>query len=152
VIQNRILSLLVFLAIVLGGGTLIGFVTAPGDWYASLQKPWFNPPNWIFAPVWTLLYIAIAIAGWRTYLRRPGGTSMAIWSVQLILNLTWSPVFFGLHMVGLALIVIIFLLAAIVAFVVATWRVDRPSSLLFVPYAAWVTFATALNISILLMN
>ncbi len=150
--SNRILSLLAFLAIVVGGGTLIGMVTAPGEWYAGLRKPWFDPPNWVFAPVWTLLYIAVAIAGWRTFLRRPGGASMAIWSVQLIVNFTWPPVFFGLHMIGLALIVIAFLLVAIVAFVVATWRVDRPSSLLFIPYAVWVTFATALNLSILLMN
>lgn len=150
--SNRILSLFAFLAIVIGGGTLIGMVIAPGDWYAGLRKPWFDPPDWVFAPVWTLLYMAVAIAGWRTFLRRPGGASMAIWSVQLILNFTWSPVFFGLRLVGLALIVIILLLVAIVAFVVATWRVDRPSSLLFVPYAIWVTFATALNLSILLMN
>jgi translocator protein len=152
VTSNRILSLFAFLAIVIGGGTLIGMVIAPGDWYAGLRKPWFDPPDWVFAPVWTLLYMAVAIAGWRTFLRRPGGASMAIWSVQLILNFTWSPVFFGLRLVGLALIVIILLLVAIVAFVVATWRVDRPSSLLFVPYAIWVTFATALNLSILLMN
>ena len=150
--SNRILSLFAFLALVIGGGTLIGMVIAPGDWYAGLRKPWFDPPDWVFAPVWTLLYMAVAIAGWRTFLRRPGGASMAIWSVQLILNFTWSPVFFGLRLVGLALIVIVLLLVAIVAFVVATWRVDRPSSLLFVPYAVWVTFATALNLSILLMN
>lgn len=150
--SSRILSLIAFVAIVLGGGTLIGLATTPGDWFAALQKPWFNPPGWLFGPVWTLLYVAIAIAGWRTYLRRPGGTSMAIWVIQLIVNFTWSPVFFGLHMIGLALIVIVFLLAAIVAFIAATWRVDRLSGLLFMPYLAWVIFATALNLSILLMN
>jgi len=152
VTSNRILSLLAFIAIVLGGGTLIGLATAPGDWFAGLQKPWFYPPSWIFAPVWTLLYLAIAIAGWRTYLRRPGGTSMAIWAIQLILNFTWPPVFFGLNMIGLAFIVIVVLLATIIAFLVATWRVDRLSGLLFLPYLAWIIFATALNLSIMLLN
>ncbi|MGE0280422.1 MAG: TspO/MBR family protein [Rhizobiaceae bacterium] len=149
---KRIFPLLGFLVLALGGGTLIGLATVPGEWYANLQKPWFNPPNWIFAPVWTLLYVAIAIAGWRTFLRRPGGATMAIWAIQMILNFTWSPAFFGLRMPGLALIVLVHLLAAIAAFVFVTRKVDRLSSLLFMPYLAWVAFATVLNAAIIWLN
>jgi len=146
------LSLIVFLLLVVGGGTLIGFATLPGEWYAGLQKPSFNPPNWIFGPVWTVLYVLIAVAGWRTWTRRPGGTSMAIWWAQLGLNFAWSPVFFGLRMTGLALAIILLLLAAIISFMVATRRVDRTSCLLFAPYALWVAFASLLNASIFALN
>lgn len=74
--SQRVLTLLAFLVLVVGGGVAIGFTTAPGDWYAGLVKPSFNPPNWIFGPVWTVLYVLIAIAGWRTWTRRKTGKSM----------------------------------------------------------------------------
>lgn len=150
--MNRYLTLACFLLLVVGGGIVIGITTPPGEWYASLTKPSFNPPNWIFGPVWTMLYVLIAIAGWRTWERRKGGGTMALWWAQLILNFAWSPVFFGWQMPGLALAVILALLAAIIAFVGATWRVDRLSALLFLPYAAWVAFASALNGAIVTLN
>ena len=126
-------SLVAFLVLVVGGGVMIGFATLPGEWYAALQKPWFNPPNWIFGPAWTILYVLVAIAGWRTWRRRSGGTSMAIWWTQLALNFAWSPTFFGLHMIALALVVIVALLVAAIAFMIATRSVDGLSALLFVP-------------------
>ena len=150
--MQRYLSLLVFFILVLGGGLLIGYATLPGAWYASLTKPPFNPPNWIFAPAWTLLYVLVAVAGWRTWLREPTGASMKIWAVQLVLNFLWSPTFFGARMIGPALVVVVLLLASIVVFIVHVWNRDRLSGWLFVPYAAWVTFATLLNASILLLN
>lgn len=79
-------SLVVFLLLVLGGGLLIGYATLPGAWYASLVKPPFNPPNWVFGPVWSLLYILIAIAGWRTWRLQPGSGAMRAWAAQLVLN------------------------------------------------------------------
>ncbi|MGB9043465.1 MAG: TspO/MBR family protein, partial [Pseudolabrys sp.] len=85
------LTLALFILLVLGGGTLIGLMTLPGEWYAELAKPPFNPPNWIFAPVWTLLYIMVAVAGWRTWQRGPRSAAMALWFVQLALNFVWSP-------------------------------------------------------------
>ena len=136
----------------LGGGLLIGYATLPGAWYASLIKPPFNPPNWVFAPAWTILYVLIAVAGWRTWLREPAGAAMKIWVVQLVLNFCWSPTFFGAKLMGPALLVILALLATIVLFIVKVWNRDRASGWLFVPYAAWVAFATLLNASLLLLN
>ncbi|MEW9807697.1 TspO/MBR family protein [Mesorhizobium sp. ZMM04-5] len=141
-----------FVLLVVGGGLLIGAVTAPGPWYEALAKPSFNPPNWIFGPVWTVLYVLIAIAGWRVWQRDRSGAAMKLWGLQLALNFLWSPVFFSLQQVGLALVVIVALLATILAFIAAAWSVDRAAALLFVPYALWVSFATLLNAAILTLN
>lgn len=141
-----------FLLVVLGVGSLIGIVTAPGEWYASLEKPPFNPPSWLFAPVWTTLYILIAIAGWRTFERDARGPEMALWIGQMLLNWLWSPLFFVLHWLWPAVAVIVVLLALILTFIARTWRHDRVSAWLFVPYAAWVCFATLLNVSLALLN
>ncbi|WP_352627487.1 TspO/MBR family protein [Mesorhizobium sp. M0187] len=112
------MSLLLFLLLVLGGGLLIGYATLPGEWYASLAKPPFNPPNWVFAPAWTLLYVLIAVAGWRTWERERAGAAMKIWALQLVLNFAWSPTFFGAKQMGPALVVILALLASIALFMV----------------------------------
>jgi len=150
--RENIRSLIVFLVLAVGGGIAIGITTAPGDWYAALIKPSFNPPNWIFAPVWTILYVFIAIAGWRIWLRNPRGSAMKAWGVQLALNFLWSPTFFAAHRVDVALGVILFLLASIGVFIVTAWRRDRIAAMLFVPYAVWVGFATVLNGSLLYLN
>lgn len=150
--MNHRLVLIPFLVLVVGGGLTIGFLTAPGEWYAGLTKPSFNPPNWLFAPVWTLLYVLIAIAGWRIWRRDAGAWLMRLWWVQLALNFLWSPIFFAAHQVAIALVVILLLLAMILAFIVTSWRRDRPAALLFTPYAAWVAFASTLNASILALN
>ena len=148
----RPVSLILFLVVVMGGGLAIGFLTAPGEWYAGLAKPSFNPPNWIFGPVWTLLYVLIGVAGWRTFEHDRNGAPMKLWWAQLVLNFSWSPVFFAAHRIGLALVVVLLLLAAIVAFIVISWRQDRVAAWLFAPYAAWVAFASVLNGSILRLN
>jgi tryptophan-rich sensory protein len=148
---NR-LALVLFLVLVAGGGLLIGWFTAPGEWYAHLQKPAFNPPNWIFAPVWTVLYVLIAIVGWRAWQREAPALPMTLWWVQLALNFLWSPTFFAAHRIGLALVIVLLLLAVILAFIAASWRLDRVAALLFAPYAVWVAFASVLNASILMLN
>ena len=145
-------ALILFLILVVGGGLAIGFLTAPGAWYAGLAKPSFNPPNWLFAPVWTALYVLIAVAGWRTFARDRSGGSMAIWWAQLVLNFLWSPVFFAARQIGVALGIILLLLAVVLAFIGASWRRDRVAAWLFVPYAAWLGFASALNAAILALN
>jgi len=150
--MQRLASMMLLLLLVVGGGLAIGFFTAPGEWYAGLAKPAFNPPNWIFAPVWALLYVLIAVAGWCIFERDRSGWPMKIWCVQLALNFLWSPVFFAAHRIGLALIVILLLLAAILAFLAAAWRQDRTAAWLFAPYAAWVAFASVLNGAIWLLN
>lgn len=148
----RWLRLGLFLVVVVGGGSLIGTFTRPGEWYAALEKPFFNPPNWLFGVVWPVLYVMIAVAGWRVWERAPRGAAMKLWVVQLLLNFAWSPVFFSAHAVAAALVVVMAMLAAIVAFMAAATRVDRVATLLFVPYLAWVSFATLLNASILWLN
>jgi benzodiazapine receptor len=147
------LSLPFFLLLVLGGGLAIGFLAAPGEWYAGLSKPSFTPPAWVFPPVWVVLYTLIAVAGWRSFERDAAGWPMRLWWVQLALNFLWSPVFFAAHRIALALVVILLLLAAILAFIALSWqRGDRVSAWLFVPYAVWVAFASVLNAAILIKN
>ena len=150
--MRKYLSLVVFVLLVFGGGLLIGYATLPGQWYASLVKPPFNPPNWVFAPVWSLLYVLIAIAGWRTWRRPPDSRAMRVWAAQLVLNFLWSPTFFGAKMMGLALVVIVLLFASILLFMARTWNSDRLSAWLFAPYAVWVAFATLLNASLVWLN
>ncbi|MEO3998283.1 TspO/MBR family protein [Mesorhizobium sp. CAU 1732] len=150
--MTRYLTLALFLALVVGGGSLVGANNIPGEWYQALNKPSFNPPNWLFGPVWTLLYVMIAIAGWRIWSETRTGGAMTAWWVQLGLNFLWSPVFFTLQSVGGALAIIIAMLVAIVTFVVLAWDRDRVAASLFVPYALWVGFATVLNASIWFLN
>jgi translocator protein len=142
------MSLIFFLVLTIGGGLLIGFATRPDDWCVKLSKPWFTPPNAVFAPVWTLIYVIIAIAGWRAFMRNPAGWPISVWTVALVLNFAWSPIFFRLHRPLAALFVILALLGAIIAFIAMSWPRDGLSALLFAPYAAWVIFATILNAAI----
>lgn len=150
--MNKIATRVSFVLLVLGGGLLIGILTAPGDWYAGLNKPPFDPPDWIFGPVWTVLYVLIAIAGWRTW--ETGRTSfmMTLWWVQLFFNFLWSPVFFVLQRPEIALMVILALLTTILLFISRSWVTDRVSALAFIPYVAWVSFASILNFSIVILN
>lgn len=150
--MSRFVSLAFFLLLVVGGGAAIGMATGPDDWYFRLAKPAFNPPPWVFAPVWTSLYVLIAIAGWRTWRAGRSGPVMALWWLQLALNFAWSPIFFAAHAIGAALVVILLLLGVIIAFIVAARSRDRVASWLFVPYAAWVAFASLLNGALFAMN
>lgn len=135
-----------------------GAVTVPqiGGWYAGLIKPSFNPPNWIFGPMWTALYALMAFAVFRI-LRLPIGTpgrrrALVVYHVQLLLNFTWSFAFFGANSPVAGLVVIISLLIAIVATIAAFRPLDRIASLVLWPYLAWVGFATLLNASIWWLN
>lgn len=146
------IALFIFLVLTVAVGGLIGWATAPGEWYAGLAKPAFNPPNWIFGPVWTTLYVLIAVAGWLVWRAEPSGTAMKFWVAQLLLNWAWSPVFFSMQAPSAAVVVILLLLAAIAGFIVVARNVDLRASWLFLPYAAWVGFAAVLNISIARLN
>lgn len=145
-------SLLLFIALVLGTGIAIGVLNPPGAWYAALAKPSFNPPNWVFGPVWSIIYVLVAIAGWRTWRADRRGVAMALWWLQMALNLLWSPTFFTAHRPDIALAVILMLLAAILGFIARQWSYDRMAAMLFVPYAAWVAFASILNFEIVRLN
>jgi benzodiazapine receptor len=154
------LGLAAFLALsfaVAGAGGAIT-ATSVGDWYPTLAKPAFNPPDWLFGPVWTLLYAMIAVAGWRVWRLRGWTTNgtlnaeLLAWALQLGLNLCWSFVFFGARMIGAALVEIVVLLAAIAATMHLFGRVDRLAAWLLAPYAAWVAFATLLNAALWRLN
>ena len=146
------ITVVAFVLVVVAVGGLIGTSALPDAWYQALAKPPFNPPNWVFGPVWFTLYVLIGIAGARTFLRNPASGTMLLWALQMILNWAWSPTWFKLHMLWPAFAIIIAILALIVGFIVATWKTDRTSALLFVPYALWVAFASSLNLSIALLN
>jgi translocator protein len=147
-------TLALFIALNVAISALGGWVTASsvGTWYLTLDKPPFNPPNWIFAPVWSALYLMIAIAGWRASTGPRRQLALTAYAVQLALNLSWSFVFFGARLIGPALAVIAALLAAILANAYLFWRIDRAAGALLLPYAAWVSFATLLNAALWRLN
>jgi tryptophan-rich sensory protein len=149
---RSILTLLLFIAVVVAVGAFVGINSAPDAWYATLNKAPWNPPNWIFAPVWFTLYVLIGIGGARTFLRDPSSGPMFLWILQMVLNWAWSPTWFTLHQVWLALIIIWAILLLILAFIWTSWKLDRLSAWLFVPYAAWVAFASTLNLAIAVLN
>lgn len=149
--RNAVL-LLFFLVLVMGGGIAIGSATRPDEWYAQLAKPSFQPPGWVFGPVWTVLYVMIAVAGWRLWTSPEAGSAKWLWWIQLGLNFAWSPVFFVAHQIGSALAIILLMLMTILAFITLTWQRDRVSALLFVPYAAWVGFASLVNAAVFQLN
>ena len=150
--ERNLWLLAAFVALVLGGGTTTGMLTGPDAWYTSLAKPAFNPPNWVFGPVWSVLYVMIGVAGWLVWTSGRSRPAVTLWWVQLALNFLWSPVFFAMHSIGLALIVISLLLGVIWMFVAITARQCPRAALLFVPYGLWVAFATVLNASLYLLN
>lgn len=149
--MKRWLQLVVFLIISVGAGAWIGSGNAPDDWYRHLAKPWFTPPGWLFAPVWTVLYVLIGIAGWRAW--RSGARPLIVaWFVQMALNFLWTPVFFSAHSPVVALVVIVGLFIAVLTFLARSASRDRMAFWCFVPYAAWVAFATLLNGAIVWLN
>ena len=135
---------------------LIGVVTTDtgaSPWYQQLAKPAFNPPGWVFGPVWTLLYVLMGVALYLLIRAWPAsGLALALFFTQLLLNAIWTPVFFGAHQIGWALVVIVGLWLAIAATIVATWYISRPATWLLTPYLLWVTFAAVLNTALWRLN
>ncbi len=134
---------------------LSGALFRPGAWYRQLNKPSWQPPDWLFGPVWMVLYGMIAAAGWLVW-REAGfaGATLALvlYAVQLVLNALWSALFFGLRRMDLALIEVGALWLSILATLVAFWPIDRTAALLMLPYLAWVSFAAFLNYTVLRLN
>ena len=144
-------GLTVFLFVVLSVGFTIGLTIRPGAWYQSLAKPFFTPPNWVFRPIWTLVYIFIAVAGWRVWLTEGiRSAAFGFWVVQMALNWTWTPMFFGAHWTVFGLFIILTLLGVSVAFM--TSAKDRVAYLCFAPYIVWLLYASALNLAIVVLN
>jgi benzodiazapine receptor len=155
--MRRLAVLVVCVGICLAVGALGGWVTASSvkDWYPTIAKPSFNPPNWMFGPVWTILYVMMGIAAWRVWCkaRRDAARGpLALFALQLTLNLGWSIAFFGLREIGAAVVVIVALEIAILLTLLQFRRIDGLAAALLVPYALWVAFATALNVAIWRLN
>ncbi|MDN3588167.1 TspO/MBR family protein [Pedobacter aquatilis] len=152
------LAFIINIALTLSIGALGGLATAKSvqTWYPTLNKPSFNPPNWLFAPVWTSLYIIIGIAAYLVWVKRDKiehfPRTVALYLIQLILNLSWSFIFFYLHEIGFALAEIIMLLIAIMANAITFYKIDKVAGLLFIPYILWVSFATFLTYNIFILN
>jgi tryptophan-rich sensory protein len=121
--------------------------------YGGLVQPAWAPPAWLFGPVWTVLYVLIAVSGWLVW-RRAGltGPAHVVYGIQLLLNMAWTPLFFGAGFLGLASVEIVLLWIAVLTTIVLFARIDRPAAWLLCPYAAWVTFAGALNLAIWVLN
>jgi len=134
---------------------LSGFFFRPTDWYVALTKPALNPPNWVFAPVWALLYLTIGVAAYLFAVKAEGKMlrdGLLVWVVQLVLNALWPALFFGLKSPILALVDVGLLLASILATILIFRQRSQPAALLMLPYLAWVGFATYLNAGIWLIN
>ncbi|WP_208347054.1 tryptophan-rich sensory protein TspO [Pseudaestuariivita rosea] len=135
-----------------GGAAATGALFPPGKWYEDLQKPSWTPPNWLFPIAWTALYLIIAYAAMRVSLLEGAALAMAFWAFQISLNGLWSPVFFGLQKMKSALIVIGFLWVAVLGTLLTFIQIDMVAGLLVVPYLIWVSYAAALNFTIIRMN
>jgi len=151
------LALAVWIGVCLAAGGLGSFFTfeAVRTWYPTLQKPAWNPPAWVFGPVWTTLYVLMGTAAWRVWCRKSQvevRPALRTFGVQLALNAAWSGLFFGMHAPGWAFLELLFLWAALLATVLQFRRLDGPSAWLLAPYLAWVTFAGVLNFTVWRLN
>ena len=151
--QNKIITWVVFYLCVTVASSA-GFVFPLGDdnlWYTSLIEPSFTPPSWVFAPVWTTLYLLIATSAFRIMTKSSYKMNnllplaIALWSLQLALNVIWTPIFSGAQNLEVAFYYIIMLWVIIIAYIFVCWRIDRLASLMMMPYLAWVSFASVLN-------
>jgi translocator protein len=148
------LALVVLLILGFGVAGLGGLATAPSipNWYANLAKPSWTPPRWIFGPVWSVLYLSMAVAAWLVWRQGEATMPMGLFGIQLLFNAAWSWLFFGLHSPGAAFVDIVLLWTAIVATTIAFGRRSTLAGILFLPYLAWVSFAAVLNFAIWRLN
>lgn len=146
-------------ALALGGFILACFAAAstgalfkPGAWYARLEKPWFNPPNWLFPIAWAVLYLSVAVAGWLVWLRTGFGPEILLWFGSLLLNAAWSWIFFGLRRMDLALGELVVFWVSIAAMIAAFTPTSPTAAWILLPYLVWVSFAGFLNWTLWRMN
>ena len=155
--MSKTIKFLISISVCLIAGFIGSIATTPSipTWYAALQKPVFNPPDWIFAPVWTTLFIFMGISAYLIWNKSPGKgikIALSIFGLQLILNSFWSIIFFGWHSILFAFVEMLLLWFAILLTIIYFHRISRPASYLLIPYLLWVSFAAVLNLSIFLLN
>ena len=142
---------LIFLGACAAAGAT-GSLFPPGEWYRSLSKPVWTPPDWVFPVAWTYLYCALAFAGARVAHLEGSAYAMAFWALQIALNALWSPVFFGLNRMKAALIIIVLLWGAVLGLLISLWPLDKVAFWAVFPYIVWVSIAGALNASVWMRN
>lgn len=150
--RQKALGLIGLLLLTFAAPALSAFVPMPGEWYLALQKPSWNPPAWLFGPVWGLLYTLMAVAAWLVWLRSSDTRPLVPYFLQLALNAAWTPVFFAAHRMDLALGIIVALWIMIGVTMVVFFRIRAVAGWLFVPYLLWVSFATLLNFTLWRLN
>ena len=150
-IRKHGLALVGFIIITFGA-PLLSVGSMLGTWYEALHKPSWNPPEWLFGPAWTLLYTLMAVAAWLVWKRLGFSRPLVLYFVQLALNAAWTPIFFGAHQLGWALIEIVLMWIMILLTLLSFRRVNPTAGWLFVPYLAWVSFATCLNFTLWRLN
>lgn len=143
--------LAVWILVSLSAG-FVGSQFSPGEWYQNLEKPSFNPPGWVFGPVWTILYIAMGIAAWLVWKERGFSPVLYIFLGQLVLNALWSYLFFGANRPDLAFFEIVLLWVLILLTMLLFWKVRTAAGVLLLPYLLWVTFASVLNFALWRLN
>lgn len=135
-----------------GAAAATGAMIQPGAWYDALNKPSWTPPRWVFPVAWTSLYLLMSLAGMRVAQAAGNGNATALWSLQIALNTLWTPIYFGLHRIRAAMVVMVCLWLAVALATFSFFGVDRVAGLLFVPYLIWVTIAAALNYTTMRLN
>lgn len=155
--KSEIIKLIVSLILPLGLGSIAGMFTAGAvpEWYASLNRPSFNPPNWLFGPVWTILYIIMGISLfliWKQSKSKERNLAIFVFCLQQALNFAWSFIFFYFNMIGFALIEIILLWICIVIMIILFYKIKPIAAYINIPYLLWVTFATILNAAYYILN
>jgi benzodiazapine receptor len=152
--KKPIIGLIIWLLVSLAAG-FIGSRFMPGEWYEALNKPSWNPPNSVFGPVWTTLYILMGIAAWLVWRKvsfAGAHVVLTLFIIQLVLNSLWSFLFFGIHRPDMAFIEIIVLWVLILATMIGFWRISMSAGILFLPYLLWVSFASVLNLQLWRLN
>ena len=153
----KIVKLVIAITLPLAAGAIAGFFTSGSvqGWYSSLVKPTFNPPNWVFGPVWTILYVLMGISFyliWTQPVSKKRNSGIFVFWVQLTLNFAWSFLFFYFHQTGLALIEIIILWLLIVTMIIRFYQIKAIAAFINIPYLIWVSFATVLNAGYYILN
>ena len=152
--KNKYLSLLILLLVTFIAPVIGSYVTSvfKEPWYSEIIQPSFNPPSWVFPPVWTTLYVMMSIAIWRVWIAFFNFRILKLYFFHLFFNCIWSIIFFGFHQIGLALINIIVILFFIIILMKEYLKIDKLSFYLMIPYFLWSSFALVLNASILFLN
>ena len=152
--KNKYLSLILILLLTFVASAIGGFITSSfkDPWYSQIILPSFNPPSWVFGPIWSTLYFMMSIGAWLTWINNFNKKQLNIYFVHVFFNATWSIIFFGFHRIDLALLNLIIILLFILILMKIYFTESKISFYLFIPYLVWSSYALALNITIFLLN